>query len=380
MTIQERTCYRVAPRPVTLDAMTLTLPLETPASPRMLQVLANVAPNWFASVMGTGIVATASASLPAQFSGLRTFATAVWLLAATMLVSLGVATVLQWTFRRDRALAHADHPVAVHFYGALPMAMLTVGAGTLALGSDVIGVDAALGIDWVLWLTGTALGLATTVWVPFRMITGPEHHRSVALPAWLMPVVPPMVSATTGALLLEHVPPGSARTSMLVTCYALFGIGLIVGTITWVIVYSRIVRSGVPELQSVPTVWIGLGLIGQSVTAANVLGATSGGGLHVFGIVFGVAVGGVGALVFAFAAVSTVRAARRGLRFTMAWWSFTFPIGTCVTGATALGSASGCVAVQALAVSLFVVLVTAWAVVASRTVASVSRWWVLGCR
>ena len=38
-----------------------------------------------------------------------------------------------------------------HFYGAPPMALLTVGAGTLLLGKDVIGAQAAVGIDWVLW-------------------------------------------------------------------------------------------------------------------------------------------------------------------------------------------------------------------------------------
>ncbi|PRC49893.1 C4-dicarboxylate ABC transporter, partial [Mycobacterium sp. ITM-2017-0098] len=43
------------------------------AKPTMLGYLG---PNWFASVMGTGIVATAGASLPVHVPGLRGFASA----------------------------------------------------------------------------------------------------------------------------------------------------------------------------------------------------------------------------------------------------------------------------------------------------------------
>ena len=42
-----------------------------------------------------------------------------------------------------------------HFYGAPPMAMMTVGAGTILIGKDAIGLHAAVGIDWALWSTGT---------------------------------------------------------------------------------------------------------------------------------------------------------------------------------------------------------------------------------
>lgn len=56
--------------------------LEGPA-----QIVSNLTPNWFASIMGTGIVAVAAASLPLQFPGLRTAATVVWAIAAVLLVS-----------------------------------------------------------------------------------------------------------------------------------------------------------------------------------------------------------------------------------------------------------------------------------------------------
>ena len=69
-------------------------------------VWANVTPNWFAAVMGTGIVAVAAASLPEQFPGMRSAATAVWALAAVMLVGLGVLTALHWRQHPATARGH----------------------------------------------------------------------------------------------------------------------------------------------------------------------------------------------------------------------------------------------------------------------------------
>ncbi|GAA1995028.1 TDT family transporter [Nakamurella flavida] len=342
---------------------------------------AHITPNVFAMVMGTGIVGTAAAGLPLQVPGLRTVATVIWLLAAALLVVLLAAFVTHWVRYAENARAYLADRVAVQFTGALPMALLTVGSGTLILGAPVLGTGLAVGVDAVLWVTGTLLGLATSVLVPFAMITRRLRGEGevTALPAWLMPVVPPMVSATGGALLLPHVPAGELRLTLLLACYGLVGLSLLVGMMTLTLVWSRLLHGGVLPTQAAPTVWISLGMIGQSVTAVNLLGAGAAGvvpaataaGLHVFGVVFGLLMGGFGALVFVLAVLLTGHAARTGLSFSLTWWSFTFPIGTCVTGATALGAATGSVVIRGLAVVLFVVLAGVWATVATGTVRGV---------
>ncbi|MBM7413836.1 tellurite resistance protein TehA-like permease [Rhodococcus sp. PvP016] len=127
-----------------------------------------------------------------------------------------------------------------------------------------------------------------------------------------------------------------------------------------------------------------LGVVGQAITAANLLGTQAAAvftgeqasvavGLHVVGIVLGLVLGGFAALLFATATALTVRAFRHALPFSLTWWSFTFPIGTCVTGASALGGALGSALVDDLAVALFAVLSVAWATVATRTVRGTLR-------
>ena len=74
-------------------------------------LFANLGPNWFASIMGTGIVANAAATLPAQFPGFRTAATIVWAFAALMLVALSGAWTVQWIRHRETAKGYADDRV-----------------------------------------------------------------------------------------------------------------------------------------------------------------------------------------------------------------------------------------------------------------------------
>lgn len=352
--------------------------LDSPGS-----VIEHITPNWFASVMGTGIVATAAATLPVQNVVLHVAAVVMWLLASTVLVVVSTLFAAHWLAHRRVALAHAAHPVMMQFYGAPPMALLTVGAGTSLLGADILGQSLATSIFVVLWTVGTALGIATSVVVPYVMITR-RSADTVALPAWLMPVVPPMVSASTGALLLPHIADGQGRLAMLAGCYALFGMALVTGLMVTTVVLGRLLHGAVLPVQAAPTIWITLGVIGQSVTAANLLGADAplvftgdrsevAVVLRAAGILFGTVMGGFGAMMFALATALTVHAARRGLRFSLAWWSFTFPVGTCVTGAAALGRALESSVVESLAVVLFAVLVTAWTTVATRTVREAYR-------
>lgn len=338
-------------------------------------LVSNITPNWFASVMGTGIVATAAATLPLQFPGLRTAATVVWAVAALLLILLSVATVLHWRWFRAAAIGHHRNPVMAQFYGAVPMATLTVGAGTLLLGKDLLGEPLAVAVDGVLWALGTILGLVSAVTIPYLVFTRHSVAEDGAFGGWLMPVVPPMVSAATGALLIPFVPEGQARLTMLVACYAMFGLSLFASMIIITLIWSRLARHKIGAAAMVPTLWIVLGPLGQSITAANLLGGVahlvvdpaSAAALELFGVGFGVPVLGFALLWGALCVAITVRTALDGLPFALTWWSFTFPVGTCVTGVTALAVHTGVLALDVFAVILYLGLVAAWAVVALRT-------------
>lgn len=334
-----------------------------------------IGPNWFASVMGTGIVAVAAASLPFTVPGLTAFATAVWVLAAALLVLVLLATAGHWTLHGDVARGHLDDPVMSHFYGAPAMGLMTVGAGAVLVGHHLIGMTAALALDWVLWSAGTLLGLATAVLVPIRAFTTHEVREDSAFGGWLMPVVPPMVSAATGAALIPHLPVGQAQQTMLLACYMFFGLTLMASIIMIAFIWNRLLRHGIGAAGAVPTLWIVLGPLGQSITAAHHLGNVTpdvlarpyGTAFHTFALVYGIPMGGFAVLWLAIAATLTARTAKDGLPFSLTWWSFTFPVGTVVTGTSGLAQLTGNHVLQTAAGALFVLLLCAWATVTART-------------
>ncbi|MFI7343293.1 TDT family transporter [Streptomyces sp. NPDC050085] len=335
----------------------------------------HLGPNWYASVMGTAIIANAGATLPVQFTGLRTACTAMWALSFAALLVLLTARALHWTHHRDQARAHLLDPAVAPFYGCLSMALLAVGGGTLLVGRDWIGLNAAIAVDAVLFVAGTAIGLAAAVAVPYLMVARHRIEPGQASPVWLLPVVAPMVSAALGPLLVLHLPAGQWQETFLLACYGMFGLSLLATLVMLPVIFARLVTAGPLPLALTPTLFLVLGPLGQSTTAANkfadvapgVLPASYAQGFTAFAILYGVPVMGFALMWLALAVALVVRARRKGMGFAMTWWAFTFPVGTCVTGAEGLGKHTGLAAFDALAVVLYVALVAAWAVAAVHT-------------
>ncbi|MFE0703391.1 TDT family transporter [Streptomyces sp. NPDC058872] len=344
----------------------------TPGAPASRSVR-HLGPNWYASVMGTAIVANAGAALPVDVPGLRTACAAVWTLSCAMLLALVAARTAHWVRHRDQARAHLLDPAVAPFYGCLSMALLAVGGGALLVGRDWIGLPAAVALDAVLFTAGTVIGLVAAVAVPYLMVV---HHRiESASPVWLLPVVAPMVSAALGPLLVPHLPAGRAGEALLIGCYALFGMSLIATLIMLPLVFGRLVTGGPLPLALTPTLFLVLGPLGQSTTAASAFADTAAGvlpapyahGFAAFAVLYGVPVMGFALLWLALAGAMALRAGRRGMGFTMTFWAFTFPVGTCVTGAAALARHTGLAEFRWLATGLYGLLVAAWLVAGSLT-------------
>jgi tellurite resistance protein TehA-like permease len=120
-----------------------------------------------------------------------------------------------------------------------------------------------------------------------------------------------------------------------------------------------------------------LGPLGQSTTAAGTIADAApvaslpspyAAALDGFAVLYGVPVIGFALLWLAIAEAMVLRAFRAGLRFSMTWWAFTFPVGTCATGATSLARHTHLHALAWLAVGLYALLVAGWLAAASGTV------------
>lgn len=352
-----------------------------PARPRRFPTLRHIGPNWYASVMGTAIVASAGAALPwapAVAPAVRAVCVGAWALSALMLLAVLAARAGHWVHHRDQARAQLLDPAVAPFYGCLAMALLAVGGATLTVGRPVIGESAAVAVDAGLFTAGTCVGLAAAVGIPYLMVVRHRVRPADASPVWLLPVVAPMVSAALGPALIPYLPAGQWREALLLACYALFGLSLLATLTLLPLVFGRLLLFGPPPVALTPALFLVLGPLGQSTTAvghlADAAPAALGGpspyvsGLDTFAVLYGVPVLGFALLWLALAVALVVRAGRRGMPFSLTWWAFTFPVGTCVTGAAALARATGLTALAWLAFGLFALLTAAWAVAWTRTV------------
>ncbi|MEZ0092706.1 C4-dicarboxylate ABC transporter [Streptacidiphilus sp. EB129] len=332
-------------------------------------------PNWYAAVMGTAIVANGAHALPlvARTPVLSDLAAGVWLLSLLMLATL-VATRLYARRLPDRLRA-MEQPSTAVFFGCPPMAMMAVGAGALGAGAPLLPAGFAVGLDAVLWTVGTGYGLVVAAWVMYLLVARFRVDRAGSAPTWLLPVVAPMVSAALGPALLPHLPAGQPRATMLVLCLALLGASLLSVLVLLPGVWARLVHEEPLPAVLVPTLFLVLGPLGQSVTAmsqfagqAATVSPALATPLQHAALLYGIPVIGFALLWFALATAVTVRRLRDGMPFAMTWWAFTFPVGTCVTGAAGLARMTGLAVFDLLSGTLFLVLLLAWSVATTRTV------------
>lgn len=237
-----------------------------------------------------------------------------------------------------------------------------------------------MAVDAVLFTAGTLVALAGAVAVPYLMVVRHRVRAADVSPVWLLPVVAPMVSAALGPALIPYLPAGQWREALLLACYAMFGLSLLATLTLLPLVFGRLVLIGPLPVALTPALFLVLGPLGQSTTAVGhlaraaptALGAPAtdpyASALDAFAVLYGVPVMGFALLWLALALAMVVRAVRRGMAFSMTWWAFTFPVGTCVTGAAGLARATGLAALAWLSLALFVLLTAAWAVAWTRTV------------
>lgn len=346
--------------------------------------------------MGTGIVAVAAAVVPGIAPAIRPAAVVVWVLSAILLLALAALSVAQFLTGGAEARARYRGTAMAPFLGTIPMAILVVGAGTDLVGRDLLGPGVATDAHAVLWALGTALGVATAVGVPLATVLRSDIAPDQANGTWALPVVPPFVSASSAYLLMPALPAGQAQLSLLYGSYALFGMSLVAAALMIVLVWFRLVHHDAGPVGLMPTIWIVLGPFGQAATAVGTLGlvapgvidaagraagaaggavgggagvgdAAVGAGLHAVGVLVGVPAIGFALLWTALAIGMTIRGIAQGMPFGLGWWPFTFPVGVTCTGAAAVGSLTGSLLIDGIALGYFALLVLAWGVVAART-------------
>jgi tellurite resistance protein TehA-like permease len=135
--------------------------------------------------------------------------------------------------------------------------------------------------------------------------------------------------------------------------------------IVFPMVLQRLFLHGPLPIQVTPALFLGLAPFGQGVSALSNLADTIPGsglaspyadGFVAMALLIGVPVMGFTLLWLAASLVMVIRAFAEGMKFSMVWWSFGFPLGTVVTGMAGITRHSGLSAFHWFTVAVYALL------------------------
>nr|WP_312607381.1 TDT family transporter [Kocuria rhizophila] len=335
-------------------------------------------PQWYGSLMGTGIAATLTQTLGGDLPGARGLAVALLVVGWCVFVGLTAAFGLR-IVRRPAVLADTirDLPVLAT-WGMVSMGVLSLGSATATVvpAHWPALASAAWAVDGVLWTVGTVLGVLTALGFAARLI-----GRDVGSPSttWGLPIVPPMVSATTGAALVPHLATREGQLLLVITTVACFFLALVLGLVVFAVAYHHHWRVAPLPLAASTSAWIPLGVVGQSTAAAQaiavqaqrfVLPEDTATLVHMANV-YGILILSCGVLLIVWATVMTVRGFRQGMPYSPGWWALTFPIGTVCLGLHGLEGGTGVRAFGVASDAVCLVLLCTWTLCTVATVRAV---------
>ncbi|CAE6448168.1 unnamed protein product [Rhizoctonia solani] len=355
-------------------------------------------PSWFSVTMGTGVNVILLLTLPwpsiLQF--VRPIA-AFFLILDIVLFALFSGTIItRYTLHPEivgLTLGHATHSL---FLGTIPMGLITI-LGAIAL---VCTHAYDLSLNWALaasygWWFALVMSGVVGLLVPWMQFTSHSNRPETVTAALLLPVVPTITIAATGATLgnlLVGKYPGYVF-HMWIASYIACGIGTSLALMILALYLQRLAFHHLPATDMIVTVFLPLGPTGQSGVALCNLGrlavslqpyfhsrpglealALAVHGVYALGIVGALCLMGLGLWYWAVAVLafgSRMRGGEVKPEFNMGWWGFTFPLASLTLCVLALGAELHLTFLKVLGTIMVGIVIALWVLVACKTIQGV---------
>lgn len=307
--------------------------------------------NWFTVVMGIGIISALTYTSPIPILGLKSIGIAFFLLDNVVFILALSLWLLRWIYHTEEALSDFSDPGKILFYGALAMSISVIGNNYLVIASHLIVPSTAILISKTIWLCGVIVALFTVVIVPYLLFVSHQVSLEDTHASWLIPVVPPIVAAATGAKLIPYWGNLPWQFFFTILILAMFGVTFFLFIMISSLYFSRLIYSGKIAGSFVPSIWIVIGPIGMSMTIFSTLPSvtqpflgTLNSGFHALGLIFAISMWGVGIWWIVIASLySLLHFAKKESKppFSLGWWSYVFPLGSFTVGTYALNDLLG---------------------------------------
>ncbi len=329
------------------------------------QIVKNFTPSWFASVMGTGILALTSLSYSKYIPFLKNVANILFYFNIILFFVLLIPWIFRWIFFRKEALKDLEHPVLSNFYATIAVGMLVLAANFIVIGKNIA-------IGEIFWFIGALGTIYFGVLTPYIMFKGEHVKLDHINPAWFIPPVGLIVIPIAGSLIIPHVS-GMLQEFVIFINYFGWGSGFFIYLALFAIsMYRFILHKPLPNTLA-STIWINLGPIGAGTVALvnltkNSYFITVKEPFFVFGFIFW----GLGIWWVIMAIAMTIHYIRKlKLPYAMSWWAFTFPLGAYVAASHTISTLFGIQLIDYIGFALYLLLVIFWLVTFVKTVINV---------
>ena len=325
------------------------------------QIVKNFTPSWFASVMGTGILAMTSLFYSKYLPVLKNLAYILFYFNILLFSVLLVPWILRWIFFKKEAINDLEHPILSNFYATIAIAMLVLAADFIVIGKN-------MEIGEVFWFIGTLFTIFFGILTPYLMFKG-EHVRLEHInPAWFIPPVGLIVIPIAGSLIIPHLS-GTLQEFIIFLNYFGWGAGFFIYlSLLAVCMYRFILHHPLPNTLA-PTIWINLGPIGAGTVALiNLIKNSSFITMPEPFFTFGFLFWGFGIWWFMMAVILTLHYIKKlELPYAMSWWAFTFPLGAYVAATHSVSTIFSIDLIDFIGFGLYWLLMFFWIVTLVKT-------------
>lgn len=338
------------------------------------QVIRHFTPNWFTANMGTGILALMLALFPYGHWGQAEIAKALWCINSFFFALFSILFLSRAIFYFRDFQKLFDHPVQSLFIGAIPM-----GFATIINGFFIIWPlrPESLAVATAFWWMDVILALTSVLLVPYFMFTSQGHSMERMTAAWLLPIVPPEVTAASGGLVAPHLASAAAE-NVIYMSYVLWAISVLLAMGILAILLLRLTLHKLPHQDMAVSSWLTLGPLGTGAMAMITLGNADFASFHgalaemahfaqMAGLMIALLLWGFGLWWMCMAIFFTLRYLREGLPFNMGWWGFTFPLGVFNAATYLLADKTGFWVFQPLGAVFTILLAFFWVIVTRKS-------------
>ncbi|MHB1098985.1 MAG: TDT family transporter [Burkholderiales bacterium] len=335
-------------------------------------------PNWFASTMGTGILALSLPQVPGAGPTLHAIGEGLWLFNIGLFLLYTVLYASRWILFWDEARRIFSHNIVSMFIGTIPMGLATILNGFLIFGVPRWGAG-MIDVAHALWWLDVVLSIGCGVLLPYFMFTRQDHRMDNMTAVWLLPIVAAEVAASSGGLLAPYLASADDKFLTLVLSYVLWALSVPVALCIIAILILRMALHRLPPDSMAASSWLPLGPLGTGALGMLVLGADAPSifaahGLADFGtiaegvgLIGGLLLWGAGLWWVMLATLITIRHFRAGIPFNLGWWGYTFPLGVYTVSTLKLGVMLKMSMFSIFGTFLVMVLATMWTLVAALT-------------